>query len=401
MIGGRRSAADWLAEKLSRVTSSGEFIPEIDGFRFIAILAVVSHHLMAQYLVDTERFGPHLPRNWSRVDDQSMLVQLAFLGYFGVQLFFVISGFILVLPFARSYLGSGLARPSLKSYYLRRLTRIEPPYVINIVLFSLYIWIRQPGQQALVPHVIASLLYSHNLVYGEASSINELAWSLEIEVQFYLLVPLLATVFAIRNATARRAVLVAATVGLGIVPQWWIAHDGDPRLYLTVLSVLQYFLAGFILADLYLTVSVKDRVPARSWDVVVALSGLTGLVVLSRFPDLSFSLPFVVALGYLGMFLGRSANAIIRFRPVVVVGGMCYTIYLYHGMIIGQMSGRVIRVSTFAEPFWLEFLVYALLQCVVILTVSAVLFAYTEKPFMRRWRGFRALLRPLVKDGGA
>lgn len=146
---------------------------------------------------------------------------------------------------------------------------------------------------------------------------------------------------------------------------------------------------------------MKDCVPARSWDVVVALSGLTGLVVLSRFPDLSFSLPFVVALGYLGMFLGRSANAIIRFRPVVVVGGMCYTIYLYHGMIIGQMSGRVIHVSTFAEPFWLEFLVYALLQCMMILTVSAVLFAYTEKPFMRRWRGFRALLRPLVKDGGA
>jgi peptidoglycan/LPS O-acetylase OafA/YrhL len=146
---------------------------------------------------------------------------------------------------------------------------------------------------------------------------------------------------------------------------------------------------------------VKGCVPARFWDVVVALSGLTGLVVLSRFPDLSYSLPFVVALGYLGMFLGRSANAIIRFRPVVVVGGMCYTIYLYHGMIIGQMSGRVIRVSTFDEPFWLGFLVYALPQCVVILAVSAVLFAYAEKPFMRRWRGLRALLRALVRDGSA
>src|SRR5262249_26776384 len=163
-----------------------------------------------------------------------------------------------------------------------------------------------------------------------------------------------------------RVVLVAAILGFGIVPQWLIAHYGNPRLYLTVLNFLQYFLAGFLLVDLYLTVPVRDCAPSRAWDVVVVASGLTGLVILSRFPDLSYTLPFVMALGYLGLFLGKSANTIIRFRPIVVVGGMCYTIYLYHTLILGRISRVVIRASSFGGPFWLEFLVYALLQGVVI-----------------------------------
>lgn len=169
-----RSLGEWLTDKLSRITSSGEFIPEIDGLRFVAIGAVVLHHVMSAYLVDTGRFGPvHLPADWPRLSDQSPVVRAASLGYFGVQLFFVISGFILVLPFARSYVAPGVARPHLASYYLRRLTRIEPPYVINLVVCFLYIWATKPVRRVfVVPHFIASLFYSHNVVYGEASRMN-------------------------------------------------------------------------------------------------------------------------------------------------------------------------------------------------------------------------------------
>src|ERR1051325_6478659 len=91
-----------LVQRFSRVTSSGEFIPEIDGPRFIAITAVIFHHLIAHYLTATQRMGPVcLPADWYQVYSRSRLVSLVFPGYFGVHLFFVISGFILALPFAR------------------------------------------------------------------------------------------------------------------------------------------------------------------------------------------------------------------------------------------------------------------------------------------------------------
>ena len=58
-------------------------------------------------------------------------------GFRGVELFFVISGFILGLPFAAHYL-KGAAPVSLRKYYLRRLTRLEPPYIVALlVLFIL------------------------------------------------------------------------------------------------------------------------------------------------------------------------------------------------------------------------------------------------------------------------
>ena len=63
---------------------------------------------------------------------------------------------------------------------------------------------------SLWPNLIASLLYQHNLIYGHGSAINGVAWSLEVEVQFYLLAPLFAAVFSIQSVLARRAVLLGA-----------------------------------------------------------------------------------------------------------------------------------------------------------------------------------------------
>src|SRR5262249_10274230 len=131
-----RSFSIWLAEKLSRVTSSGELIPEIDGLRFFAISIVILHHSMSILLPASSRTGSlHTPADWFAAGNQySWLVDISYCGHFGVNLFFAISGFILALPFARKLL-SGLPAPGWKSYYLRRVTRIEPPYAICITSF--------------------------------------------------------------------------------------------------------------------------------------------------------------------------------------------------------------------------------------------------------------------------
>ena len=110
---------------------------EVDGLRFIAISVVLFHHLLAMFLSGSGRSPEvHTYSEWFAAADQSWLVIPAYCGHFGVNLFFVISGFILALPFAKRAF-NGKAAPDLKSYYLRRVTRIEPPYLLNLIVIFL------------------------------------------------------------------------------------------------------------------------------------------------------------------------------------------------------------------------------------------------------------------------
>ena len=358
-------------------------IPEIDGLRFIAISTVIFHHLMAMFLSNSGR-SPEVrtTAEWFTAAEQSWLVIPAYCGHFGVHLFFVISGFILALPFAKRAFNQ-LPAPGLKSYYLRRLTRIEPPYVLCLIVVFLIHWEQTGEGLQLVPNLIASMFYSHGLVYGRESLINGVTWSLEIEIQFYLLTPLLVYVFRLRNAVARRALLVALIVGFGLLSQWFIYPSGSARLCLTLLNFAHYFLTGFLLADLYLTGRLRSAKKLFSWDAVTLAAAAAIFAVLSRFGQFYFLLPLLIGLLYAGFFLGRLSNAFVRMRWIVIIGGMCYTIYLYHILIISNVMTKTIPFASITRPFNLDFAIQCLMILPVVFVICGALFVYTEKPFMR------------------
>ena len=113
--------------KLSRVTSPGrKYYPEIDGLRFLAIASVLIYHVWFAAHQDLSGYEA-LSRS------QSWVLHVRH-GDRGVELFFAISGFILGLPFASHYLGGG-PKVAIGRYFQRRLTRLEPPYVIALVGF--------------------------------------------------------------------------------------------------------------------------------------------------------------------------------------------------------------------------------------------------------------------------
>jgi peptidoglycan/LPS O-acetylase OafA/YrhL len=177
-----------------RITTSGHWIPEIDGLRLIATAAVVLYHLSAQLL---------RPGGVTIAPRYHALAMSIGNGHRGVQLFFLLSGFILALPFAKHHL-TGKPRPSLRQYMARRLTRLGPPYIVNLLLAATaFVLIENNTVRSVLPHLFASLFYLHNLIFLEPSIINPVAWSLEVEVQFCLLAPLLAQLFRIRNAVTR------------------------------------------------------------------------------------------------------------------------------------------------------------------------------------------------------
>lgn len=274
-----------------RITSSGKFIPQIDGLRFIAIASVFALHANSVS-------GSHA---------------LA-LGWRGVHLFFVISGFILGLPFAAHAL-KGAPAVDLKRYFLRRVTRLEPPYILNILLC--YIVMRTLHGVS-VGHLLASLSYSHSLVYGAVSAINPVAWSLEVEIQFYCSVPLLASVYRLKH---RRLVLLAIITAFSAGRFFYPSE-------LTILGNLQFFAVGMLLADFY-TCGLPKRSPL--WDVI---SLAWPVVFLLPGPAFFAVLPFLCLVLYTAAFTGPLTSRVLSLAPVTAIGGMCYSIYLFHYQII-------------------------------------------------------------------
>lgn len=378
-----RSCYEWIAQSLSRVTSTGDLIPEVDGLRFIAIFVVVFHHLVSIYLPVSGRMPQmHTYADWMTASDQSWLIRLAYCGHFGVQLFFVISGFILALPFAKRAFNN-LPAPDLKGYYLRRVTRIEPPYVICLLLLFFFFWLESGDTAARLPNLLASLVYSHGLIFGRESLINGVTWSLEIEIQFYLLVPFLVRIFRWRNAAMRRATLVAAILGGAFLSLNVIYPSGSSRLALSFLNFSHYFLTGFLLADLYLSYAGRERKKTFAWDAVTVASAALMLATLMWFGTLYYLLPLMIGVFYVGCYLGRLSNAFVRLRWIVILGGMCYTIYLYHVTLIGQAFVHTGKWTSLARFFSTDFGMQAALILPVLLVICAWLFVVSEKPFMR------------------
>ena len=157
------ATANRILTRLSRVTSDRAFIAEIDGLRFFAIISVVLFHLNG-YMKHYSRVG------FAESPETSTLNSLLGQGHFGVQLFFVISGFILAVPFAEHYM-TQRSIPSLGKYFKRRLIRLEPPYIVNLViLFVLLLIVNQENGLQLLPHLLASMGYVHNAIYLDGST---------------------------------------------------------------------------------------------------------------------------------------------------------------------------------------------------------------------------------------
>jgi peptidoglycan/LPS O-acetylase OafA/YrhL len=379
----RPGFADRLHARLSRITSSGKFIPEIDGLRFIAIALVVLLHIHF-YVANKagERFDP-APTFFG--PGENPLMQVVKHGGYGVELFFAISGFILALPFAEHYL-QGRPEVTLKKYYLRRLTRLEPPYLASLVIHFVLTAASRAASQWTLSQLLVSLavscFYAHSLVFGEQSLVHFIAWSLEVEVQFYLLVPLLARVFAVRNKWLRRADLAVAALGLVLTCQL-IGVDNFPRLRLSILNYGQYFLAGFVLADLYVA-DWKGRPTCHSaWDLVSLVGWPAFFLVVNWQVWRAFLFPPLILLLYMAVMRGVWFRAALTNRWVVVTGGMCYSLYLVHGVFI-VVFGRFTTLLAGPPSYEVYFLMQVALLTPIILVGSALFFVLIEKPCMRR-----------------
>lgn len=367
-----------IPQKLSRVTSSGRFIPEVDGFRFVAILPVVIQHI-------SERLQRYSNVKWSQAITADPVAFIASRGTIGVFIFFAISGFILALPFAKHFL-DGRQKVPLKRYFWRRLTRLEPPYMIWMLVFFVVLLVQGTyGFKELLPHLGASLFYVHNIIYQDYSIINPVAWSLEIEIQFYLLAPFLTFLFfSIKPKLLRRATLLGSILCLIVLQHqmgWY-----QTALKLSLLCQLQHFLVGFFLVDLYLTEGkIGPRTSHWFFDVLALTSFF--LMAFSWSEELGKNIVFSSALllFFLTAYHARFALLLLQNKWITAIGGMCYTIYLIHLPLVEGLI-RLTKHIAFTDIYSVNLILQIILMTPIILVISILGFLLLEKPCMdKNW----------------
>lgn len=366
----------WL-QMFRRTTSSGQYLAEIDGLRFLAIVPVLVQHLSERLL----RYTSLDATGWSA---HEYSVFLASRGTIGVFLFFAISGFILALPFVKYWSAPTHGTLDLKSYFLRRVTRLEPPYIIWMSLFFIVLLIKGTYSfTTLFPHYIASLFYIHNIIYNDYSWINPVAWSLEVEIQFYLLAPLLtALFFSIRHKIIRRAVLFFTLILIITLQQILPLHELPWKA--TLAGQLQHFLVGFLLADFYyFDWKNKNISTYYFWDVIALLAML--VLPFTWSGEYVKNILFTTALLFLliAAFKGRFFKKFLQLPVIAIIGGMCYTIYLIHLPLL-ELFVRFTSLLHFTPYHLPNLLLQILLTFPIIIFLSAWFFRWLEKPFMQK-----------------
>jgi peptidoglycan/LPS O-acetylase OafA/YrhL len=245
-------------------------------------------------------------------------------------------------------------------------------------------------------HLLASLFYVHNIVYGQPSTVNGVAWSLEVEVQFYLLAP--AMIFLISRFQPDRRRIGVAVVTLALcLPTTFVVG-------FSILTTLHFFAVGILMADIY-CIHWKER-PSIHWRYDLLTLVAMPLALLSPGDHAVggtacvAKLAWVAAIAALftGALRGTVTHWILTRWPVYLVGGMCYTIYLWHSAYWRRLW-RWLADRSVDTYYPLYFLMWGGFFLVVIVVSCAFLFLVFEKPFMRRdWQ--RAMLSIFRKVTG-
>ncbi len=225
----------------TRSLSASFYHPELDGLRFFAFFLVFLHHSL-----------PHDPAFYTNMGVTLMLASalaaLGATGAFGVNLFFLLSSYLITELLIRERARFG--HVDLKSFYIRRILRIWPLYFA----FLAFAWVMQwyvPGQHIGWRAGLAFTLLSGNwwLVFvGFPSSVIFPLWSVSIEEQFYIFWP------ATMRKLSERGLLIAAGLMLALanITRWYLAsrHTWESKLWANTFVQLDAIALGIILAVL-------------------------------------------------------------------------------------------------------------------------------------------------------
>ena len=336
--------------------------PDIDGLRAIAVLGVLAFHAFPAALKG---------------------------GFVGVDIFFVISGYVIASAMLRE---AQAGQFSFLRFYGRRIKRLAPALVIVLTCCYAFGWFNLlPDEfQALGKHMAGAAASVVNLVLWKESGYFDTAaaqkpllhlWSLGVEEQFYLLLP-----FLILGANRLRSPVVAWLAGcciLSFVANALIVHSDAVSAFYLPLTRAWEPLFGALLALWHLRTHRITGAPR----IALAKATLGAAAIAASFLCLTNALAFpgwwalIPALATcLIIDAGRSTNAasqILAGRWLVAIGLMSYPLYLYHWPLLS--FGRLLNNS---DPGW----VWKTLAIGICFPLAWLTYRYVESPIRRTKR---------------
>lgn len=301
-----------------------KYRPEIDGLRTIAVVPVVLFH------AKVPGFGG---------------------GFVGVDIFFVISGYLITTILLREV---DEGQFSILRFYERRARRILPAltFVVGCCLPFAYALLLPDDMVDFMQSIVATFLFSSNVLFWQ--EVNYFAsdaglkpllhtWSLAVEEQFYIFFPLLLMLIASLKARNKAAVfLVLGCLSFGIC--LYLAANSPSANYYLLPSRVWELLAGSLCA-LYLSQALK--VPAHEG---VGLIGLVGLLISISMIDAALVWPSpITVLPVLSTCMiivcvdgTTRTGRILSFKPMVGVGLISYSAYLWHQPLFAFVKARTV-----------------------------------------------------------
>lgn len=313
-----------------------KYRPEIDGLRAFAVVAVIINHFNKDVLPS---------------------------GYLGVDIFFVISGYVITSSLADRKSKNFL--DFVTGFYVRRIKRLVPALVVFVLITSVLICLFNPDPGVAIKTGIASLFGFSNLYlykqstdyFSQSTEINPFThtWSLGVEEQFYLLFPFLIWFSGFGQQTAKGArnlfFWVGALTIASLIGFICLHQVNQPAAYFLMPSRFWEMAAGcLIFIGFQKRAKIEqalEQVPPLL--VVAAMVGVMFLPVAAAVPS-TIGVVVLSAVLIASMKQGTAAYQFFTLEKVVYIGLISYSLYLWHWTVL-SISRWTIGIHWWSVPF--------------------------------------------------
>lgn len=337
------------APVINREAVHPKYRPDIDGLRTIAVMGVVIFHAFPSMLSG---------------------------GFVGVDIFFVISGYLITTIINNSIKER---RFSIVDFYSRRINRIFPALILVLVTVIAFSWfVLLPSDlKALGKHVAGGMGFAQNIVlykeagYFDASAISKPLlhlWSLGVEEQFYLTLPILALAFSLKPRYFPFAIVIIALASFGISLHNSYANP-EAAFYLPASRAWELLIGGLI-ATFYIRPSLSillSNILSIAGTILICVA-MVGIDEGMRFPGWAALAPTIGAA--MIIIAGPQAivnRAVLSSKPFVLIGLISFPLYLWHWPLLSiawliDAPGRFERLALIALAVILSVATYRLVE---------------------------------------
>ena len=339
-------------------------LPQLDGLRTVAVLLVLVYHVAR---TQEMRFLPG--------------------GFVGVDLFFVLSGFLITSLLLREHHRTG--RLDLRRFYVRRLWRLYPALIlvsaVVAIVFAFFPGVF--GLEAASPlEALVALAYGMSWWSGlelpGGPYLLGLTWSLSVEEHFYLLWPLVLIALLRRGGGVRAVVAVAVLANAYTAVLWHLGADPDRLYYMADARFAQMLTGCALAAALFARPDLGRLRPAVSGRAATLSALAIAVVALvgSRYEAWYWSggmqlvgVAAAVVIGHLAVHRDSRMSTVLRWGPLPTLGVWSYGIYLWHLPLI-----------RLAQPVFGETTLVAVAGGLAAIPVAAASYRFVEQPLQRR-----------------